>query len=238
MRATSLSVVVPIYNEQAALPAFLQMAAGWPANVELVLSDGGSTDRSRELVAQAIACEARPGCRLVVVDGAKGRGAQCVRGVEASGGDALMFMHVDERVDPAAIAHVCEALAAGVAWGCLTLRWLRRTPVYRFGEWMSNLRVRCQGIPFGDQCPFMTRELYDAVGGMPDLPLMEDYELALRLRARGERPHQLRDEVWASPRRFEQGGPVRVALQMRRLRRMYRAGVPADELGALYRDVR
>ena len=79
----------------------------------------------------------------------------------------------------------------------------------------------------------MTRELYDEVGGMPHLPIMEDYEFALRLRARGLRPLQLPDEVWASPRRFEDGGPLRTALLMRRLRRLYHAGTPAEELAAL-----
>ena len=76
------------------------------------------------------------------------------------------------------------------------------------------------------------------MGGIPDLPLMEDYEFSLRLRRRGAWPRQLPDEVWASPRRFEEGGPLRVALQMRRLRRLYRAGVPADQLARLYADVR
>ena len=85
---------------------------------------------------------------------------------------------------------------------------------------------------------FLTRTLYDAVGGMPDAPLMEDYELALRLRARGLRPVQLTSEVWASPRRFEEGGPLRVALQMRRMRRLYRQGADPAELNRMYRDVR
>ena len=224
-----ISVVVPVYNEEAALPAFLDMLGRVRGAFELVVSDGGSTDATLALLDAA-------GVRTV--RGARGRGAQCDLGARAASGDALLFLHADVAVAPDALAHVAEALAGGVEWGCLTLRWTRRDPVYRFGEWMSNRRARRQGIPFGDQGVFLTRALYDAVGGMPAIPLMEDYELALRLRARGLRPVQLRDEVWASPRRFEEGGPLRTALRMRRLRRLYRAGVDPAELNRMYRDVR
>ncbi len=224
-----ISVVVPVYNEEAALPAFLEMTSRLCGDYELLFADGGSSDATLDILRRA-------GRR--VVTGARGRGAQCHAGALASSGGALLFLHADVRVAPDAIEQVGAALARGVQWGCLTLRWYRRDAVYRFGEWVSNMRVRCAGIPFGDQGVFLTRALYDAVGGMPDMPLMEDYELALRLRARGLRPVQLTSEVWASPRRFEEGGPLRVALQMRRLRRLYRQGADPAELNQIYRDVR
>lgn len=228
--STKFSVVVPVYNERVVLPRLLAFARRWEqACHEVVFSDGGSVDGTPELLRSA---------GMTVVKGSKGRGAQCDRGVQASSGDAVMFLHADVAVAPDALTHAIEALDSGASWGCLTLRWDRRDAVYRFGEWMSNRRVRKAGIPFGDQGPFVTRELYDEVGGMPHLPIMEDYEFALRLRARGLRPLQLPDEVWVSPRRFEDGGPLRTALLMRRLRRLYHAGTPAEELAALYQDVR
>lgn len=224
-----ISVVVPVYNEEASLPDFLAMIDRLRGDHEVVFADGGSTDATPSLLAAA-------GRRTVHTS--RGRGAQCRAGAQAAAGEGLLFLHADVTVAPDTVERVAEAFEAGVRWGCLTLRWTRRDPVYRFGEWMSNLRVRCSGIPFGDQGVFLDRALYDEVGGMPAIPIMEDYELALRLRALGLRPVQLKSEVWASPRRFEEGGPVRVALQMRRLRRLYRAGADPVELGRMYRDVR
>lgn len=227
---TKLSVVIPVYNERAALPRLLAFARRWEQTChEVVFSDGGSTDGTCGLLRDA---------GMTVVEGPKGRGAQCDLGARATGGDAVMFLHADVAVAPDALEHAAQALDRGASWGCLTLRWERRDAVYRWGEWASNRRVRRAGIPFGDQAPFVTRALYDTVGGIPHLPIMEDYEFALRLRARGLRPVQLPDEVWASPRRFEEGGPLRTALLMRRLRRLYHAGTPAEELAAMYRDVR
>lgn len=142
------------------------------------------------------------------------------------------------QVGPEVVELIEQALARGVTWGCLTLRWRQRGLVYRVGERASNLRVVMHGIPFGDQAMFMTRALLDKAGGVPDLPIMEDYELSRRLRSLAGRPRQLRCEVRASARRFEQGGPLRVSLHMRRLRRLYRAGVDPDEIGRMYPDVR
>jgi len=221
-----LSVVVPVYNEERALPRFLERAALWEGCFELLFSDGGSTDATLELLAGH-----------KVVSGAKGRGGQCNRGARAACGDALLFLHADELVDPAVPHLVAEAVGRGARWGCLTLRWDLDTPAYRFGAWVSNLRA-ARGTPFGDQGVFLTRELFEEVGGFPDLPIMEDYELSRRLAARGLRPVQLKAEVVASARRFEEGGPVRTALGMYRLRRLYRAGAPIEEIEAAYRDVR
>ena len=224
-----LSVVVPVLNEEAELPAFLEMARPWAGTCELVFSDGGSTDATPGILSKA-------GAR--VVEGPRGRGAQCNRGAAACSGDAVLFLHADCRVGADAVEAVARAAAGGVEWGCLTLRWDAHGLVWRFGERASNLRVRVTGVPFGDQGVFVSRALLGRVGGVPDLPLMEDYELARRLRATGAWPRQLPYEVRSSPRRFVDGGPLRVALQMRRLRCLYRRGVAPDELARMYRDVR
>lgn len=221
-----LTVVVPVYNEERALPAFLAQVDRWDG-VEVVFSDGGSADATLELL---------EGHR--VVHGPKGRGGQCNRGAAQAQGDVLLFLHADELLDPRAFGQIADAVAGGVRWGCLTLRWDLRGPAYRFGAWLSNLRAGVGGVPFGDQGIFFERAFFDEVGGFPDLPLMEDYELSRSLKARGLRPCQLRAWVQASARRFEEGGALRTALAMGRLRRLYRRGADPAELARLYRDVR
>lgn len=223
-----LSVVIPVYNEEQALPSFLEHLATWRHAVgDVLFSDGGSTDSTHKLLAS-----------YSVVVGPKGRGGQCNRGAAAATGNGLLFLHADVRVDREAFGQIEKALAAGVNWGCLRLRWDRRTPIYRFGEWMSNLRAGVGGIPFGDQALFFNRRFFEEIGGFPDIPIMEDYELSRRLKTRGIRPRQLSARVYASSRRFEEGGPVRTALAMYRLRHWYRRGMSPERIAELYRDIR
>ena len=222
----ALSVIVPVLNEERSLPSFLQVASAWPGACELIFVDGGSADRTLELLAG-----------YEVRSGAHGRGAQCRLGASAAKGRGIAFVHADSIVPAESVQAIVRALDRGVPWGCLTLRFVEAGPILALGAIMSNMRVKLTGIPFGDQVMFMSRSLYDQVGGMPDLPLMEDYELSRRLVAIA-RPKQLRERVFTSARRFKAGGVFRTMLKMRHLRHLYRAGVPAGELAIRYGEGR
>lgn len=222
-----LSVIVPIYNEEAALPAFLAMVDAWDHPCETVFVDGGSTDGTLSLLGE----------RTVLV-GPKGRGEQCRLGIAATGGDHLLFLHVDTILDEGALAHIDQALDAGVKWGCLTIDFTSHSPEYRFGIRKSNWRARRVGIAFGDQGMFMTREALAAAGGMPDACIMEDYELSRRLRRAYGKPAVLPDRITASVRRFEAGNHTLIGFKMSGLRLLYRLGVPPERIQGLYGDVR
>ncbi len=222
-----LSIVIPVYNEESELPRFLDMARKWTHPHELVFCDGGSTDRTLELLAGH-----------TVVSGAQTRGAEIQDGINASNSDRLLILHVDCSLENSALVNIERALNEGADWGCLTVDFTSHAPHYRFGIRKSNLRARHGGTPFGDQGMFMTRDALDAVGGIPDLCFMEDYELSRRLRKKFGWPVQLEDVITASVRRFEAGNPTLIGLQMGFLRMLYRLGVPAERLLKIYGFVR
>lgn len=222
-----ISVIVPVYNEEQSLPALLPCLDALTGDHELLFADGGSSDGTLALLA---------GRR--VLTGAKGRAAQCNLAAERAGGSVLFFLHCDSILGKDTLEHIRAAVEGGADWGCLILRFDDQAPVYRLGAAISNLRVRLGGIAFGDQGIFMTRRLFQDIGGFPALPLMEDYELSLRLKKRGIRPVQVKSPLVTSARRFQQGGPLRVGWRMQWLRALYRRGVAPEELARLYRDVR
>lgn len=223
----ALSIIVPVYNEEEALPAFLRMLDSWHCPREVIFSDGGSTDATLKLLrGRAVVC------------GPKGRGGQCQRGVAASHGSGILFLHVDTRIQETALEHIEQALARGVIWGCLTVDFSSHAPEYQFGIRKSNLRARIGGTPFGDQGMFMTRAALDQVGGVPDICIMEDYELSRRLRRAFGWPKQLPDRIVASVRRFEVGNRTLIGMQMAWLRLRYRLGTSPERIQQLYGDVR
>ncbi|MGI6755584.1 MAG: TIGR04283 family arsenosugar biosynthesis glycosyltransferase [Atopobiaceae bacterium] len=221
-----LSVVVPVLNEEARIPQLLADLEPWAhAGAEIIFVDGGSRDKTLELLG-------RSHHRLIV--SAPGRGLQCRVGIERAAGDAVLILHSDSTPDASAFLALKEALERGAMWGCMRMRFDSSRWVYRAGALVSNLRVRFFGIAFGDQGMFFTKEALRASGGFPALALMEDYELSRRLR-RLSRPCVLPCHITTSARRFEVGGPIKTALLMRKLRRMYRAGTDSAELARLYR---
>ena len=96
-----------------------------------------------------------------------------------------------------------------------------------------NIRSRLTGIATGDQAIFVTRSLFTAAGGYPDIALMEDIALSKRLKRFGP-PLCLRHRLTASARRWEKHGVVRTILLMWRLRLAYWLGADPRKLAVRY----
>lgn len=222
-----ISIIIPTYQEERALPALLRHLDQLEGAHEILFSDGGSTDGTLSLLKNRH-----------VVTGAKGRGMQCSRAAVKAQGDVLFFLHCDSVVQKDVLSQISFAVEDGAAWGCLALRFDDAAWIFRVGEAVSHLRVRRGHIAFGDQGIFLTRSLYDQIGGFPNLPLMEDYELSLRLKEKGIYPVQVNSPIVTSARRFREGGALRVGWKMQKLRAMYRRGVDLNTICTLYRDVR
>ena len=97
-----------------------------------------------------------------------------------------------------------------------------------------------RGLPFGDQGIFISRELFFDMGGFPEIPIMEDYEFGRKLKAAGIRPGRTEKRITTSARRYGKGtlSILRTEFSMWKLRKMYRNGMPAEEVSRRYRDIR
>jgi len=174
-----LSIVIPTLNAADALPATAEaLLEGASSGLvrELVISDGGSTDAT-ERVAKELGA--------VWVTGPAGRGPQLRRGVAASRAPWVLLLHADTHLSPGwaevAYRHMHDN-PDRAAWFRLRFRASGIAPRLVAGG--ANLRSRVFGLPYGDQGLLIARALLEEVGGVPDLPLMEDVTLARALRGR------------------------------------------------------
>ena len=165
----------------------------------------------------------------------RGRARQMNAGARAASASTLLFLHADTTLPAGALASVCEQMSVGPhAWGRFDVQISGRAGMLRVIAACMNWRSRVTGIATGDQAIFVRREAFDAVGGYPDQPLMEDIELSARLLRLG-RPLCLPAKVVTSGRRWEQRGVWRTILLMWSLRLLYWLGVPAARLASAYR---
>jgi rSAM/selenodomain-associated transferase 2 len=224
--ATRLSIVVPVLDEAANLARLLPDLLEREPQAEVLVVDGGSTDDGRAVVART------PSVRWVSAP--RGRARQMNTGASAAGGDALLFLHADTRLPDGAGAAILAALAEpGVVGGRFDVRLDSHRPLLRLVGTLMNHRSRLTGISTGDQGIFVRREIFDALGGYPDIPLMEDVELSRRLKRRG-RLVALRLRVVTSARKWEREGVVRTVLLMWTLRLLYTLGVSPARLHRWY----
>jgi rSAM/selenodomain-associated transferase 2 len=225
--ARRLAIIIPIRNEQTALPTLLQhLAPLRERGAEILVVDGASRDASTRIARQW-------GTRLVQASASNsGRARQMNLGAGAAQADVLWFLHADT-LPPADADRQILATVAGahgdLAWGWFDVEIVGRSRWLPVIAWSMNRRARVSGIATGDQGLFMTRHAFDVVGGFPDQPLMEDIEMSHRL-GKHARPHPLRSRVRTSGRRWDERGAQRTMVLMWRLRWAYWRGVSPERL--------
>jgi len=224
--ARKISVIIPVLNEQEVLDQTLTALQPLRRRGhEVIVADGGSDDASAEL-AQPLADR--------VIQAPRGRSRQMNAGASKATGDILLFLHADtflpERADDLILTSLSER---GRMWGHFDVRLSGKHPLFRIIECLMNWRSRVTGIATGDRGIFMKREVFQSVGGFPDLDLMEDIALSKILKKTGP-PLCLRQRVRTSSRRWERGGIIRTVLLMWSLRLAYFLRTDPKNLARLY----
>ena len=217
-----LSVIIPALNEEERIQAAIASAFAAGA-AEVIVCDGGSSDRT---------VEASQAARVIVTDPLRSR--QMNRGAEAARHENLIFLHADTMLPHDGGAAVCDALASGVIFGGFRIRFAEAAVRLRIAAAMINLRTFLTRCPWGDQAQFIRRDTFFDSGAFLEMPLLEDYEMAIRMKRRG-RTRVLPMHVTTSGRRFLQRGVLRTALLNWRIVASYRLGVDVARLAALYR---
>lgn len=219
-----ISIILPCLNEATIAASRLRALQPLRADGhELILVDGGSSDGTPRIAADLVdLCLSSP----------RGRASQMNRGAARASGDILWFLHLDSTLPPGAAQQLLSAAETN-GWGRFNVRLSGTRPVFRLIETLMNLRSCITGIATGDQGVFVRRSMFQAVGGFPDIVLMEDIALSRRLKRQG-RPSCVRVELGTSSRRWESHGILRTVLLMWSLRLGYFLGVSPDRLIRLY----
>ncbi|MGH7531117.1 MAG: TIGR04283 family arsenosugar biosynthesis glycosyltransferase [Gemmatimonadales bacterium] len=225
----TIGIVIPTLNEAATLPRLLEDLSqlGRVTAVDVVVADGGSRDTTRAL---ALASGAR------VLWAPRGRARQLNAGARVVCGEWLLFLHADTRLDAAARQALLAAVAAGGDLRAAVFRFAIDLPWFwkRFIELGQGIREGVWHLPYGDQGLLVQRALFDAVGGYPGLPLMEDVAMIQRLQCHTT-VRSLPAALTTSGRRYRRDGVVRTWLKHTALITLYRAGVSPTRL-ARWRD--
>ncbi len=217
----SVSVVIPALDEEERIGATIDAAFAAGA-AEVIVCDGGSQDATASLARSH-------GAR--VITGERTRGRQLNQGALAATGDTLIFVHADTLL-PSGAADAVERALVEHLFGGFRVEFLE--PGLGYVARLINARTRLTRAPWGDQAQFARRETFLRLGGYPEMPIMEDYELARRMKAAG--PTTLLPlTVRTSGRRFLTRGVVRTTCTNWLIIASYHLGVSPERLAGWYR---
>ena len=223
-----VSIIVPVLNEEAQVVSTLRSLESLPVQ-EVIVVDGGSTDRTQALVR---------GTQATLTLSLPGRARQMNHGARRAAGEVVLFLHADTCLPPSAIADIRAALAdPSCVGGRFDVRLEGRRWIFKVIGFLISIRSRITRMATGDQAIFVRRAVFKEMGGFPDVPLMEDIAFFRMLKKKG-RIACLRSQVLTSSRRWEQDGIWRTIWRMWWLRVLFLSGIPPGYLKRFYGNPR
>lgn len=222
--SNGISVIIPALNE-AHYIADTITCIGHGNNTEIIVVDGGSIDDTVSIARQLGA---------TVIEGFPPRSRQMNRGADAASKKILLFLHADTRLPENFDRYILRAVyQPGVVAGAFELRIDSPVSSLRFIERIANWRSRYLKMPYGDQAIFMFSNVFHEIGGVPNIPIMEDFELIRRFRKKGD-VVTLHQPVITSPRRWLNHGILKTTLINQLIVVSYFMGTSPDTIARLY----
>lgn len=182
-----ISVIIPTYNEEKSIHATLEHLLTFHKPDEVIVVDGGSTDQTIGLASEWVP----------VVRSSKGRAHQMNIGAARAKGDVLLFLHADTMLPPEGLERIKQNIENGVQAGRYRMRFDDRRWVLRFYE----THTRFHFFSYGDQGFFVTKELFQKLGGFNESVPFEDIDFYKRVR-QVTKPVIVKSPVVTSARRF------------------------------------
>ena len=180
-----VSIIIPTYNEEKALPKTLQALFAQSGSFETILVDGGSTDRTSTILDDF---EFRPGSLLtphssrLALTAPKGRASQMNAGAKHANGEWLLFLHADTILPDGAIQRLNDMETdQSIQAGGFMHRFSGDDWRLKLISFLDNFRCTRSRIIYGDQALFVRRTLFEQLGGFPNRPILEDVAFCERL---------------------------------------------------------
>lgn len=221
----ALSIIIPTLNEEGVLGKTLSRLVD-KKNCEVIVVDGGSIDATLRLAEKA-------GCQTI--SSPRGRGQQMNLGAAAATAEVFLFLHADTLLPKKFSELVLSAVSRpNVAAGAFSLAIDSPSKILAAIAWLANLRSRLLHLPYGDQALFTTRQSFSAIGGFPEMEIMEDFVFLKKMRKKGA-IIILPECATTSARRWQNMGIVRTTLRNQIIVCGYYLGVPPVILAKWYR---
>ena len=207
------------------------VARPWRANndLEIIVVDGGSSDTTEEIVKNY--------SEVRFIKSECGRAKQMNKGAREAKEEILLFLHSDTILPSDGLKLIKDAISKGAVWGWFNIRYNDPRLYFRLMEKKSNIWLKFTRIPFGDHAIFIRRKVFEDLGGYIDIPLMEDLDLAKRLKKISSGTI-INQPVITSVRRWQKKGVFKTNILMFGLYLLYNFGVSPQWLARRYPDIR
>ena len=219
-----ISIIIPTLNSETDLYETLgSLFEGIENNLirELIISDGGSTDKTKFIANEVGA---------IIVEGSYGRGQQISKGVDKSQGDWILILHADTSLSLDWSVKLLQKIDKNFAYH-FKLKFKSKSFFARILEYWAQIRSKFLSLPYGDQGFLIHRDLLDTVGEFPKIPIMEDVALAGKLKGKIKSLDMI---AHTSAEKYHKNGWLRQSMTNFFIVTQYRLGKDPYQLSKFY----
>lgn len=237
---SKISIIIPTYNEAPRIVKLIKylLVHSSDYNVsEILIVDGGSTDQTVFEVSEFIKTTQSSldvnSTQVTLLNSEKGRAKQMNTGAKASVGDILYFLHADCFPPKYYDQYLIDMVKKGYNSGCFRMKFDSKHWWLRLAGWLTQFNWRlCRG---GDQSLFVTKELFDTVGGYDEQFLIyEDNDLISKLYKLGKFK-VIQQWISSSARNYQKHGVWKLQYHYWAIHLKKRLGAKPEELYVYYK---
>lgn len=221
-----MTIILPTLNEENRIATLVRYLKNIDhgAILEIIVSDGGSTDKTREVAQKAGA--------IVLSAPKKGRAAQLNYGAKHAQSDILFFLHADSTPPTTLVEDVHAEINAGYAIGSYRTTFDSSSFLLKINAFFTRFnKIWCRG---GDQGLFITQSLFQSLNGFrEDYLIMEDYDIIQRAQ-KNNTFRIIPKDMLISTRKYAKNSYLRVLLSNMIIFRMYYHGASQKEMVQRY----
>jgi rSAM/selenodomain-associated transferase 2 len=224
-----ISIVVAVINEMDWISGLLDGLFGLAGidGCEVIVVDGDADGSTVSLIDDE---------RVVCIVSEPGRGKQLNAGAAVAKGDVLLFLHADTVLPDGGIGLIEECLAdENKNAGAFGLGIDSSRLIYKWIAFWASVRYEYFGLAYGDQGVFIRKDYFESIGRFQEFEIMEDVDLARRIKRRGDKIVILPEKVMTSARRWEKEGAVYGTLRNAALLLLFCVGVSPERLARFYK---
>jgi len=231
-----ISVIIVAYNEAEWINAIIdELEKQVHPDFEILLADGGSTDRTKYLAQQrdiqTIACR-------------KGKSCQMNDAAQKANGDILFFVHADMQLPDNILTTIQDRIDNGFDGGGFSNVFdehndkIKRIGILMNFRFFDKREQSDKGIFYGDNGIFIKKEVFEKLEGFKEIPIMEDYDFSFRMNQKYKLTKIKNPLITVSARRHAKAGFWKTRFQWVMIRILYKWGVSPQLLAKWYKDVR
>ncbi len=227
-----ISTVIPVLNEAQSIAVLLNhlVANASKENIsDIIIVDGGSTDGTQQLVKEIVA---ESDFSIQLISSEKGRAKQMNAGANVASGNILYFLHADSFPPKNYDALIHSEVEKGNPAGCFRMQFDSNHWWLRLASWLTKFSWRaCRG---GDQSQFITRELFDEIGGYDERFIIYEDNILINELFERNKFVVINEKLTSSARLYREKGVWYVQYHFWTIYVKKWFGADADELLAYY----